>query len=99
MKAKTLAVSIAVLLFMSVAANSRECGKESGPWFEAGNGEGCFPYGVGQVTIGQTNVYKDAGVYRRCCVPEMAQALRMAEILEVTGRAYLRLNKNPVVTP
>jgi hypothetical protein len=32
-------------------------------------------------------------------VPEMAQALRMAEILEVTGRAYLRLNKNPVVTP
>ena len=61
MKAKTLAVSIAVLLFMSVAASSRECGKESGPWFEAGNGEGCFPYGVGQVTIGQTNVYKDAG--------------------------------------
>ena len=61
MKAKTLAVSTAVLLFMSVAANGRECGKESGFWFEAGNGDGCFPYGFGQVVIGQTNVYKDAG--------------------------------------
>ena len=40
MKAKTLAVSTAVLLFMSVAANGRECGKESGFWFEAGNVDG-----------------------------------------------------------
>ena len=43
MKAKTLTVFTAVLLFMSVAANGRECGKESGFWFEAGNGDGSFP--------------------------------------------------------
>ena len=60
MKAKTLAVSIAVLLFMSVAANIREGRKGQAPGLR-GKRRTCFPYGVGQVTIGQTNVYKDAG--------------------------------------
>ena len=43
-----------------------------------------FPYGFGQVGIGQTNVYKD-GVYRWACLPEAARALRMGEIFEVSG--------------
>jgi hypothetical protein len=62
MKAKTFAVSTAVLLSMSAAANSRECTKETGFWFEAGNGDMCLPYSVGQVSIGQANVYKAAGL-------------------------------------
>jgi hypothetical protein len=67
MKAKTLAVfSTAALLSMSVAAHTEECNKESGPWFTAGNGKACLPYGFslpyfGTVSVGETNVYAAAG--------------------------------------
>ena len=99
MKAKTLAVSIAVLLFMSVAANSRECGKEFRPLVRGGKRRSVLSLRRRPGDHRPNQCLQGCGVYRRCCVPEMAQALRMAEILEVTGRAYLRLNKNPVVTP
>ena len=43
MKAKTLAVSTAVLLFMSVAANGRECGKSQGSGSRRETEMGAFP--------------------------------------------------------
>jgi hypothetical protein len=86
MKAKILAVSTAVLLSMSVAANSAECDKESGPWLHVGSGKACHPgeYSTpfGTVSVGEINLYPVAGVIA-CAVMHRARVCsRLAKILK-----------------